>query len=147
MPAPTKSVRAQSGFTLLELIIVLFIVGLASSVVLFSAGRLRDRTVFNEEARKIYQTMKRARELSLLGRRELTFRLDEHSGRYWVEGGDGKTFAEHTLRQGYVLAGTEVTFFPKGNSSGGLVKINDGKGREYAIEVDPVLGTPSIKRL
>jgi general secretion pathway protein H len=142
-----RGARAQTGFTLLELIIVLFIVGLASSVVVFSAGRLHDRTVFNEEARRIFHTAKRARELSLIERREMKLRIDAEAGRYWIDGGDEKARFSHTVRQGYVLTGEEVVFFSKGNSSGGFIKINDGKGKGYSIEVDPVLGTPSIKRL
>lgn len=134
------------GFTLLELLFVLFIVVLTASVVIFSIGRLHEKTVFNDETRKVYQTMKRARELSLIERRDVILRIDEDENRYWIDNGGDKALYAHSLRKGLVITGKEVIFFPKGNSSGGLIKIANGKGQEYTIEVDPVLGAPSIKR-
>ncbi|MEC4676553.1 MAG: prepilin-type N-terminal cleavage/methylation domain-containing protein, partial [Nitrospirota bacterium] len=46
------SIAGNRGFTLLELIVVLFIIGLSTSVVVFSIGRLHDKTVFNGESRR-----------------------------------------------------------------------------------------------
>ena len=59
----------DSGFTLLELIIVLFIAGLSSAVVIFSISRLHEQTMFNQDTRRIYQTVRYAREMALLQRR------------------------------------------------------------------------------
>lgn len=140
------STAGNKGFTLLELIIVLFIVGIASAVAFTSIGRLHEKTVFNEEARRIYLTAKKAREAALLGGSDTTLRIDGDSGKYWTEYGDGRPGRGHTLHKGFVMTGQDILFFPKGNSSGGVIKLNNGKGLEYTIEVDPVLGTASIKR-
>jgi len=118
---------------------------MAGSVVIFSAGRLHEKTVFNEEARKIYQTMKHAREMALLERRDTAFRLDPEVNTYWIDSGGGSSDVR-SLPRGLVITGKDVLFFPKGNSSGGSIKIQNAKGQEYNIEIDPVLGTPSIKR-
>ncbi len=139
------STAGNKGFTLLELIIVLFIVVLSVAVVIFSAGRLHEKTIFNEEARKIYQTVKRARELSLMERRDIVFRVDADANKYWIDYGSG-AMKSHVVHEGIILSGKDVIFFPKGNSSGGRIKINNTKRQEFVIEIDPILGTPSVKR-
>jgi general secretion pathway protein H len=136
------------GFTLLELIIVLFIAGMAVAVVVFSATRMHESAVFNDEARRLYQTLKHAREISLMQRIDVTVKVDAPDNKYWIDYGDGKTSDEHSLRAGVTISGDkDIVFSPKGNSSGGTIKIVNAKGQEYAIEVDPILGMPKIKRL
>ena len=138
---------SQAGFTLFELLLVLFIVGLAASVVMFSGSRLQEKTIFNTEARKLYLTVKHAREISILERRDIAFKVDGEAKRYWIDYGDDKTSEMHSIPQKFTLTGEDVIFFPKGNSSGGKMEIDNGKGRKYEISIDPVLGTASIKRL
>ena len=141
------SQAGNSGFTFLELLLVLFIVGLASTVVMFSGSRMQEKTIFNTEARKLYLTVKRARELSILERRETAFKVDKETNRYWLEGGDDRSPNVHTIPEKFIISGDDIIFSPKGNSSGGKIEIDNGKGRRYEVTVDPVLGTPSIKRL
>jgi prepilin-type N-terminal cleavage/methylation domain-containing protein len=144
----TAKVRnSQTGFTLFELLLVLFIIGLAGAVAMFSASRLQENTLFNTEARKLYLTVKHAREISILERRDIVFKVDGEAKRYWIDYGDDKTSEMHSIPQKFAIAGEAVNFFPKGNSSGGKFEIDNGKGRKYEVTVDPVLGTTSIKRL
>jgi general secretion pathway protein H len=134
------------GFTLFELLLVLFILGLAGSVVMFSGGRLREKTTFNTEARKLYLTVKHAREMSMLERRPIAFRIDMESRRYWMDYGD-KTSEVHSLTDKFMIAGDDVIFFPKGNSSGGKIEIGNGKGQKYEIIIDSALGSTAFRRL
>ena len=150
MPLSTQTVKvrsSQTGFTLFELLLVLFIIGLAGAVVMFSASRMQENTLFNTEARKLYLTVKHAREVSILERRDIVFKVDVEAKRYWIDYGDDKTSEMHSIPQKYVITGEAVNFFPKGNSSGGRFELDNGKGRKYEVTVDPVLGTTSIKRL
>ena len=143
----TSTAGNSNGVTLLELLVVLFIIGLATAMVVFSAGRMRDNSVFREEARKIYLTAKHAREVAILERRDVALKIDEEANRYWLDYGGDKTSEMHAVPKKYPLSGRDLYFFPKGNSSGGLIEIKNEKGQKYAIEVDQVLGTSSIKRL
>jgi len=140
------STAGNRGFTLLELILVLFIIGLTVAVVIFSAGRMRDKMLFNEEARKISQTVKRARELSLIERTDITLKVDGDANKYWLERA-GAVVGMRALKGGLVISGKDVIFFPKGNCSGGEIKLNDSKRQELTIDIDPILGTATIKRL
>ncbi len=143
----TSTAGNSNGVTLLELLVVLFIIGLATAMVVFSAGRMRDNSVFREEARKIYLTVKHAREAAILERQDVALKIDEEANRYWLDYGGAKTSEMHMVPKKYPLSGKNLYFFPKGNSSGGLIEIKNEKGQKYAIEVDQVLGTSSIKRL
>ena len=148
LPGQTVRVRSsQTGFTLLELLLVLFIVGLSAAVVMFSASRLQENTLFNTEARKLYLTVKHAREISILERRDIVFKADGQAKRYWIDYGDDRKSEMHSIPEKFAIAGEAVSFFPKGNSSGGRFELDNGKGRKYEVTVDPVLGTTAIKRL
>jgi general secretion pathway protein H len=138
---------SQTGFTLLELLLVLFIIGLAGSVVMFSGSRLQEKTMFNTEARKLYLTVKHAREISILERRDIVFKVDAESKGYWIDYGDDRTSEIYSIPQKFTITGEEILFFPKGNSSGGEIVMDNGKGQKYEVAVDPALGNTSIKRL
>jgi general secretion pathway protein H len=139
------STAGNRGFTLLELVVVIFIAGLAAGVVAVSTGNLRDRARFNAEARKVYQTLRHAREISLVQRRNAVFRVDSDENRYWIDY-EGSTSPPHAVPRGLAISGKDIVFFPKGNSSGGRIKLSDPKGHGFAIGVDSVLGTSEIKR-
>ena len=143
----TSAAGNSKGFTLLELLVVLFIIVLVSSFVALSAGRLRDNALFREEARRIFLTAQHARESAILARQDVVFRIDEEGNRYWLDYGNDRVSEMHMVPKQFSLAGKDLFFFPKGNSSGGLIEIKNEKGRTYAIEVNRILGTPSIKRL
>jgi general secretion pathway protein H len=140
------STAGNKGFTLLELIIVLFIAGMAVAVVVFSAGRIRESAVFSDEARRLCQTLKHAREIAIMERADVSVKLADNNS-YWIDYGDGKTSDIHVLQGGLVISGKDVDFSSDGGSSGGTIKIENAKGQAYEIDVDPVLGTPKIKRL
>lgn len=108
---------------------------------------MHDKTLFNEEARKVFQTLRHAREISLLERKDVIFEFDEEGKSYWLksEGKAGTTI--HRLPERFSITGKPVVFFPKGNSSGGTVTLSDGRKQEYTITVDPVLGTPAFRRI
>jgi general secretion pathway protein H len=141
------STAGNRGFTLLELIIVLFIAGMAVAVVVFSAGRIRESAVFSDEARRLCQTLKHAREIAIMERTDVAVKFDADNNSYWIDYGDGKTSDTHVLHAGLVVSGKDVDFSSNGGSSGGTIKIENAKGQAYEIDVDPVLGTPKIKRL
>lgn len=144
----TVKVRSsQTGFTLFELLLVLFIIGLAAAVVMSSGSRMQEKAIFNTEARKLYQTVKHARELSIIERMDIVFNVDKEAKEYWIVYGDGRTSEKHSIPQKFTIAGEKVLFFPKGNSSGGRIEIGNEKGQKYEVTVDQVFGTTTIKRL
>ncbi len=147
MAKTRTSTAGNDGFTLLELIVVLVIIGLAAAVVLFSIGRLHETTLFNQEARRVYQTLSRAREMAILGKTDVVVAVDEKTQSYGIGADSRSSAGRRVLRQGTELSGQDIVFYPKGNSSGGTITLRNAKGQGYAIEVNQVLGRPAIRRL
>jgi len=143
----TSTAGNSKGVTLLELLVVLLIIGLTTAIVAVSAGRMRDSSVFREEARKIYLTARHAREVAILERQDVALKIDEEGNRYWLDYGNDRTSGMHAVPKKYSLSGKDLFFYPKGNSSGGIIEVKNEKGTKYVIEVDEVLGTSTIKRL
>lgn len=142
-----KVLSCQTGFTLIELLLVLFIVGLAAAVAMSSGSRMQEKSMFNAEARKLYLTVKHAREISIIERMDIVFKVDQEEKKYWIAYGDENTSEMHSIPQKYTIEGEDVIFFPKGNSSGGRIEIGNEKGQKYEVTVDQVFGTSSIRRL
>lgn len=80
-------------------------------------------------------------------RRNAVFRVDSEENRYWIDyEGSGSTSRPHAVPRGLAISGKDIFFFPKGNSSGGVIRLSDAGGHGFTIGVDPVLGTSEIKR-
>ena len=137
----------NKGFTLLELIIVIFIAGISVAIVAVSIGRIHEKRLFNEASKKVFITLKHARETAILEKTPVAFKIDEEAGSFWMEKNNAVYGKMQNMPERITLKGEAIIFFPKGNSSGGRIKITYEKNREYSIEVDPVLGTAKIKRV
>ncbi len=138
---------SNKGFTLIELIVVLIILSVASAIAVVSVGRAHEKRVFKEQALRVQGTLRHARDISLLDRIPVTFALEEEDGKFWLEK-DGAPYGRvRTLPEGFELAGEGIVFLPKGNSTGGFITIKKEDGRGYAIEVDTVTGIAKVRRL
>jgi general secretion pathway protein H len=137
---------SNKGFTLIELIVVLIILSVASAIAVVSVGRAHEKRVFKEQALRVQGTLRQARDISLLDRIPVTFALEEEDGKFWLEK-DGVPYGRvRTLPEGFELAGEDIVFLPKGNSTGGFITVKKEDGRGYAIEVDTVTGIAKVRR-
>jgi len=137
----------RAGFTLLELIVVLVILGMATTFAVVEVGRRKDRTEFLSEVRRIAVTLKNARQGAIMDRMEYSFHTDlDVEGRpyYWIEKEGRPEGSPRSLPDGYEISDTVVAFFPRGYSTGGEIVLRNGKGRESRVTVDPILGRVTI---
>ncbi len=138
----------QRGVTLIELMAVLFILAIASSVVGLSIGRSLDKAAIREEAARLRSALRYARELSLVERIPVTFVVELDRGEYWIEKGEERYGRSIRISEKMEISGSErIVFFPKGQSTGGQMMIKDKKKRGYAVEVDKVTGEARLTRL
>lgn len=134
-----------AGFTLLELILVILIAGISVSIVVVSIGKAHEKMVFRDISKKVFITLKHAREVAIMERTPVIFKIDEKNNSFWMEK-DGAVFGKSYNMPSHIsISGESIIFFPKGNSSGGYIKIKNEKEKEFFIEVDPVLGTSKVK--
>ena len=143
----SDSGSTNSGFTLVELVIVLAIIAMAAAATTVSIGRSREKAIIRDEARRVQGVLRQARQMSLMQRMPVTFMLDAEQGTYRLMKSERPEGRQHIIPGTLSVEADEITFFPKGNSTGGIVSLTDGAGRSYLIEVDNVTGLAKLRRV
>ena len=153
------------GFTLLELTLVMLfmaiIAGLSTPFVMSTLDRMELQT----SARKVASALRYARSEAIASKKPVVFSGNLDKNQFWVtQGYNNETLKitsltdpirlDHFINEGEdnFVRDDEftVTFFPQGNSSGGLIgmDINESRNSEnyYAISIDPITGKTKIKQ-
>ncbi len=143
--------RARSGFTLLELLIVLMLMGLitALTIPVFSGGV--STTQLKSAAREVAAGLRQARGQAIAQKAEAVLELDVTGRAFRVlpdprlhmlpAGIDIKLFtAQSDLVNDRIGA---IRFYPDGGSNGGRVTLAAGE-RKYDVDVDWLTGRVAI---
>lgn len=165
---PDRYAGGTSAFTLLELLVVLFIMGLMSAVVVPRLIGPLSGVTLETAARKTVQSLRWARSQAVALRRSVTVRFDPRARKLSVmytasldaAGQQEKQPMEH---QFYVLpkgvavenadpssTGTgaggsfDIVFYPTGQSSGAAIILKNDNGRICRIVVDFITGEASL---
>lgn len=159
--------RGAGGFTLLELLAVLSIMALAAVLVTPSLGVSLGYWRLQAAGREIGTLAKFARNQSVARGQRLQVVLDRSRRIYWLDNEPPTlTEPEAAGRQGirlYALppgvrfgdatvAGARAeedrvafVFFPRGDSTGGEVRVLDERGASYRVVIDPVTGRADVR--
>ncbi len=142
--------RRRGGFSLLELLIVLFLLSLIAALAAPSFSRTLLSARLRASAAEVRATLARARSIAAAeGRvREAVFDLEE--GRFGLDNDAVLKGLPEPIRIGAVrLAGEEargpearVRFFPDGTAEEAEVSVDAGDGGEIRVKVDPLTGIP-----
>jgi general secretion pathway protein H len=161
--------RAAAGFTLLELVIVMAIMGIVFSFALPALAKGLQQWRLQAAVQEVTTLFKFTRNQAIARRTPLQVMMDRARGVYWLDNADTPMLVDldqadakkirlfalpSGLRFGQVAVGAirldeervGIPFYPKGNSTGGEVEILDGAGRRHAIQVDPWTGHARIYR-
>ncbi len=158
---------AGRGFTLLEMIVVIAIMGIVSAMVMPGVGDGLRRWRLQASVREFATLLKFTRNQAVASRTPLEVVRDRGRQAYWLDRPEaGLPSPEEAVRRGvriYTLPeairfgtiavrgstpGMErmaIHFFSRGNSSGGEIQIQDEKGRSYVISVEPLTGLARIQ--
>jgi len=147
-----KSKRAgrlhlNKGFTLLELVVVLFIVVLGFSVVGINLSSGNDSTELKAAARDIVSALRFAKGQALISHQETTLTLDLTENSYTVSGRDKVYSIPKAIDVTVVTAQSEITgkglgsirFFADGSSTGGRITLELGKAA-WRIDINWLTG-------
>ena len=144
MPSP---LHLNKGFTLLELIVALFIVVLGFSVVGINLSSGNDSTQLNVAARDIVSALRYARGQALMSHQETTVTLDLAENTYTVSGRYKVYPIPKAIAVTVVIAQSELTgeglgsirFFADGSSTGGRITLERGKAA-WKIDINWLTG-------
>jgi general secretion pathway protein H len=144
-------VMHKNGFTLLETIIVLFLVTLILGLsTVFFAGFLPSAKL-NATGREIAATIRHARSLARMNMESKTFRIDLDNRTYGIDGQRTKDLPRDAQIRvidpfyGEIIRGKyPMVFHPVGGMGGGTIILSGGK-KIIRIETDPITGAVMIK--
>ena len=149
---PGQGMRAR-GFTLVELIVVLFIIALVAAVSLPTVGRGVDALQLRAEVATFSTFLRYAREQAITRReaQEVTINADAHLLILRAAGAE-KSRATRRLSPRISISaesptGLSIMFSPGGVSSGGSFRLVGPDGRAYRVSVNPLTGRVSNARL
>lgn len=130
------------GFSLIEMVVVLAILAMASALIAPHAAGWRNGMQVEQAARDLATGLRAARAAALHANRETVFTLDGPTGRYWSDAAP----APKALPKRVLAAETPVRsirFFPDGGASGGMLRLTES-GRSVVIRVDALSGRTSV---
>ncbi len=142
----------SKGFTLVELLVVLVLIGIFSSLVFVSVAGGILRSEENRFIQSFTQTLVRARSASLGRGEAVRFFIDGESRTFCVEGRKWQNIPESIKVEGEGVGEVEpgvyaVTFYPDGSSSGGEIDLRWEGGRLDRIVIDRFLGLIHMERI
>ncbi|HEX6614656.1 MAG TPA: GspH/FimT family pseudopilin [Rhodanobacteraceae bacterium] len=140
----------QRGFTLLEVLAVLVLIGIAITVTAFSLDGGLDRARLDASARDIAAALRHTRTRALVEHRPQWFTLDLNARTFASPGRDPQALPGGTTL--HVTSAAEdvqhpgearIRFFPDGSSTGGNIELVR-KHREVRIDVDWLTGAVAM---
>lgn len=155
--------KASQGFTLMELILVLFFMGLIAGLATPMVMSTLDRIELQSAARRIASTLAYARSEAVTHKTAFVFEGDITGNQYWVtntrtDESSPATVLDKRVRLAQFSSGEEtisdelfrIKFFPQGNSNGGALLLEGAEAASnedsYVISIDAVTGKAVIKQ-
>jgi len=148
--------RPSAGFTLLELLLVLFVLSLAGVIVFPSLQPLLSRAGVESTARKAASFLDDVRRQAVQSGRVFEVRFDDEGGRLVArpEGasdgaGDGEVVAGERAFPGLPgessLEPETVRYYPHGSSSGGVLTFRRGETEMFRVVIGSFTGLARLE--
>jgi len=138
------------GFTLLELIVTLFVIAVAVGLVAPVIGRSTDAMRGRSEIARFSAMLRHARDQAITTRRGYAFVIDPAAHRATIVAAPDEVMRTRSLPSDLTVEASPpqaliVRFEPSGVSSGGDFQVTTG-GTRYRITVDPLTGRVRVER-
>jgi general secretion pathway protein H len=149
----------RAGFTLIEIVIVLFIIGIASGLVGIAMTRSSGSLEIRKYTKEISSVLRHARTRAVSEKKIYCFVIDrdEHAFRLYSEDTDYKNIdlvMDKPIPEGLEMAlqgsdedSSHIEFLPRGSSTGGIIEIVKENGDGYFIIVNRITGKVDVEKM
>lgn len=134
----------RGGYTLVELVVVLVILGLAGALAVPAIAAWRPPSDLDAAAARVVEALHAARERAVIGGHDAELVIDAANQRAWLRPRDTSFVLD--LPDGCQLTGAArsvMRFAPDGPAHGTIPSIACGSRRARVL-ADPLTGTPSV---
>ena len=135
-----------SGFTLLEIIVVMVLISLVGSLIYVNVGKSSARRKAKSFAEELVSSCRKARRMAIGRDETITFHISSSQRRCWINDSD-KAFdvPEMILIEGEGVSLVDedvfgIRFYPDGSSSGGTLTLSISGKTVYAFRIDRITG-------
>jgi len=146
LPVKINSITYRAGFSILELLLVLVILGIFAAVAIPATGRLLNSIHFRQQTQKIMSTFRYARLMSISRGGEVRVTLDESDGTMFRLTGaieENRNF-QLSDEDSVVMEPAEIVFYPESLATPVSLIVTLGK-RTRKITIDPLTALPLLQ--
>lgn len=131
----------RRGFSLIELLLVLILLGAIAGVAAPATGRLLDQLAFRKETGALLAQLRAARLLATGKGKAISVGVANENGLWQAEGSE----EPHPLASDGDLTvrfdPTTITFYPEGFATPAIIRVSRGK-KAARFTIDPLTGLP-----
>ena len=132
------------GFSLIELLVVLVLLGVMAGLAAPVTGRFLDNLAFKKQTGRVMATLRYVRLMALSKGEAVRVRVEEGENRLFLSGGLAGT-RELGLKEGDILEiePKEIVFYPEGYATPGRLSFWIGE-RVQVVIIDPLTSLPLL---
>ncbi len=136
----------SKGFTLFEIIVVMILLSVATSMVFMNFGKNHDHLEHRAFAEKMVSMCKKTRQRALILGEPSTFKISSLNKECWMDNTEKiLKIPEDILMEGEGITQIDddlycITFFPDGSSSGGKLILSVNRQTIYQFRIDMLTG-------